>query len=69
MIPIKVETPESCDQYPVSTKVNIDIWDEVSNPPRLEIPFFRLVEIPVRQGPIKIFLVRMKAHSGRLNGA
>ena len=68
MIPIKVETPGSCDQYPVSTKVNIDIWDEVSNPPRLEIPFLGWLKFQLDKDKL-IFLVRMKAHSGRFNGA
>ena len=39
MIPIGVEIPQSRDQNPISTEVNIDIWDEGCKPLRLKIPF------------------------------
>ena len=67
MIPIEVEIPESSDQNPISTEVNIDIWDEGLNPLRLKIPFLGWLKFQLDKDKL-IFLVRMKAHSGRLNG-
>ena len=69
MIPIKVETPESCDQYPVSTKVNNDIWDEVSNPPRLEIPFLGWLKFQSDKDlPPRLNTARLRAQAGTPEG-